>query len=264
MLSLSISITPEAIGSIESDLAKTLYEVNPLHRVEALARGLGFSTYASMLAASKSSPGSTAVFDWKAADECLKTHGFTVPAEPFFVAIGRVAIQQLLVREAQLTTDGMGLNPLHRPLTGKREDRKEYAARFQRCREEFKGDHEVKQFLRALAFVTNIRRVETINRTLSSYRLKHNAERFSSTYPDGTRLGPDYVSNGALIAAAIHAGFQYWKHPGTTEVAFNMSRESIGTLYVETQEAEKRDKERRLAAGPGLASSKEHQPSAPL
>jgi len=42
---------------------------------------------------------------------------------------------------------------------------------------------------------------------MSSYGLKHAAEKFACTYPEGAVLGPRYVSNGALIAAAVHAGF---------------------------------------------------------
>lgn len=39
-----------------------------------------------------------------------------------------------------------------------------------------------------------------------SYWVKHIAENFACSYPEGEKLGPRYVSNGVLIAAAIHAG----------------------------------------------------------
>jgi hypothetical protein len=229
MFSLSISITPEAINSIESDLTKSLSEIKASHRAEALARGLGFSTYASMLAASESGSGSIAMFNWIVADEYLKTHGFTAPMEPFFVAIGRVAIQQLLVREAQLTMDGIGISTLY----GKKENDKERTTRFQGRRKEFLGDYAVKQFLRALAFVSCIRPIKSINEKINSYRLKHMAEKFACTYPDGHRLGPAYVANGALVAAAIQAGFQYQDDGTPTNVTFNMSQESIDDLHTQ-------------------------------
>jgi hypothetical protein len=55
------------------------------------------------------------------------------------------------------------------------------------------------------------------------------------TTADGTTIGPQYVSNGALIAAALSAGFKmktYIDRRGydAINVSFNMSKRAIDDL----------------------------------
>ena len=54
MFVLRIPVTLSAIELIKADLTKHLSEVKSSHRVEAIGRGLGFRTYAALLAASRS------------------------------------------------------------------------------------------------------------------------------------------------------------------------------------------------------------------
>jgi hypothetical protein len=54
MFVLRIGITPQSVNQLKSGLAKSLPDVKSSHRAEALGRGLGFRTYASLLAESRS------------------------------------------------------------------------------------------------------------------------------------------------------------------------------------------------------------------
>jgi hypothetical protein len=69
-------------------------------------------------------------------------------------------------------------------------------------------------FIRAVEWLRHIPRRKTVN--LGSYGLKHQAERW----------GGDYVSNGALIAAAIQLGFEVKRIPGTPNALINVAGRS--------------------------------------
>lgn len=80
--------------------------------------------------------------------------------------------------------------------------------------------------------------------------MKHIAENFKCTYPDGEKLGPHYVPNGVLIAAAIHAGFMTKSHFDelgyhTLNVTFNMSKPCLDDLDYEVRPDSGRSQDRR-------------------
>ncbi len=60
--------------------------------------------------------------------------------------------------------------------------------------------------------------IQGINERHSSYGLKHMIEHSGAA---------DYVTNGAFIAAAIHAGFTYKLTPHSPNVMFNISEKSL-------------------------------------
>ena len=83
-----------------------------------------------------------------------------------------------------------------------------------------------------------VRPTKTIRKGTGSYRLKHIAENYACTYPEGEKLGPTYVTNGVLIAAALHAGFRmktYVDERGydCVNVSFNMSKPCLDDLDCE-------------------------------
>ena len=97
------------------------------------------------------------------------------------------------------------------------------------------SDHATEQFLLSLAFLARVQPTKTIRPYTNSYWLKHIAENYGCTYPEGHELGPQYVSNPALIAAAIHAGFEYKTYVDelgydSLNVRFNMSKTSLVDL----------------------------------
>jgi hypothetical protein len=84
---------------------------------------------------------------------------------------------------------------------------------FAKARAELRSDG-ISYFIRAVEWLRHIPRRKTVN--LGSYWLKHQAERW----------GGDYVSNGALIAAAIHLGFKVERISGTPNALINVAGQS--------------------------------------
>jgi len=172
----------------------------------------------------------------------LTDHGFHETSRPFYLAAGRVAVRAVLDTEPRLTLHGIGVGRPKRKDDGKWETPRELYARVRQSREEYVSDSGVEEFLAALAFVERITPTKTIRPNTGSYRLKHIAEKYTCTYPDGGRLGPRYVSNGALIGAAIHAGFKYKTFIDelgydSLNVDFNMSKPALVDLDCEIRSA---------------------------
>lgn len=84
---------------------------------------------------------------------------------------------------------------------------------FAKARAELQSDG-ISYFIRAVEWLRHIPTRKTVN--LGSYGLKHQAERW----------GGDYVSNGALIAAAIHLGFKVERISGTPNALINVAGRS--------------------------------------
>ena len=232
MPALHIAVTRTALDALKLDLAHALPDVKSSHRCEALARALGFATYAAARAGTEG--GSDA--GRREADGCtfaayLAEHGFAIDTVPLHLGIGRAAMAEVLAAEPNLTMEGMGVGDRER--VGDRwETGEERRARFDSSRALLLTDDGVEQFLRALACVWRIAPTKQFTGRHSSYGLKHLAEKLPCTYPDGQRLGPDHVANGALIAAALHAGFRaktYTDPVGrmSLNVSFNMSLRSV-------------------------------------
>lgn len=238
MFAPRIPITLANIETIKLRLAKSLGEVKSSHRVEAIARGLGFRTNASLRAAAKSAPLVLARADGVCFIGYLAEHDFAVSSSSFLKAVASVAIQEVLTKLPRLSMRGYGCGQPQRLDEGKWETPEQTYRRFLKDRAEFLADDAAEQFLLALAFVSRVQPIKTISQHNGSYGLKHIAESYSCTYPDGERLGPRYVANGALIAAAVHAGFRfkhYFDHLGyeAINVSFNMSKRSIEELDCE-------------------------------
>lgn len=246
MPALRIAVTRSALDVIKADLNRTLPAVKSSHRCEALARALGFGTYAAARAATdQGADAGRREADGGAFAAYLAEHGFAVDTIPFHLTIGRAAMAEVLAAEPDLTMEGMGIGPWKR-MGDRLENAEERRARFDASRAKLLTDGGIGQFLRALACVSRVAKTKGITGRNTSYGLKHLAEGLPCTYPEGQRLGPDYVSNGALIAAACHAGFRIKTH--TVEggrlflnTTFNMSLRSLRELRKE-RDAAKRER----------------------
>lgn len=220
------------IPTLKGHLALELPGVRSSHRVEALARGLGWNTYAAARAALEAGAVERTV-DNRAFIAYPTDHGF--PDMPFD-ALGRTvarvkfgaqvaAINAVLEATPLLTTHGYGIYQSRRErLTP--EDREE---KFQEGRRDLLGSRSIDGFLRATAFLARFSKRRTINRRFSSYGLKHHAEQFHSEqgHPD------PYVSNGVFIAAAIHLGFT--AKPDGLVAFFNISTRPTTVLPARTR-----------------------------
>ncbi len=198
MFTLEITVTPDRLDAIKGDLTRTLPYIKSSHRCEAIARGLGFRTYASARTLARSKAPDSVPVHGRAFIDYLAEHGFVVSAEPFYHAAAKVALRDIAKMHPRLTMWGIGIGQPERKADGKWENWQDRKAKFIEAREELMSDGAVGSFLTSLAFATKVKRTMTIREGTSSYWLKHIAENFVCTYPHGNKLGPQYVSNGAF------------------------------------------------------------------
>ncbi|SUS06830.1 conserved hypothetical protein [uncultured Defluviicoccus sp.] len=238
MFTLSIVASAEALGAIKAELTRKLPDVKSSHRCEAIARGLGFRTNAAAIAAVKSGTPETAQIQGNLFTTYLAYHGFDVPPKLLYHAAAKVALRDVSERLPKLTMWGIGLGRPRRKQDGRWEDFCDMTAKFQRGRMELVSDGAVESFLTSLAFLARVTPTKTIRKGTSSYWLKHIAENYTSTYPEGEKLGPTYVANGVLIAAALHADFNIKTRVDEMgyddlNVSFNMSKPCLKDLDCE-------------------------------
>jgi hypothetical protein len=233
---LRIPVSSDRLKLIKADLARILPDVKSSHRCEAMARGLGFNTYAAALSAGKSGTAGTAKVRGDRFIAYLAEHGFVVCPKAFYTAAAKIALRDVAERVPKLTVWGIeGGRPTRKP-DGRLEDAREWGARFVEGRKELVD--RAKPFLASLAFLDRVTRTKTIRNGTGSYWVKHIAENYCCSYPEGEELGPTCVPNGALIAAAIHAGFRiktYEDYRGYDDinVSFNMSEGCLKDLDCE-------------------------------
>ena len=230
MFTLEILIAfPEQINSMKADLTKYLPHIKSSHRVEALARALGFKTYASLRANDLLCSPIQGDVNWLAFSNYLEGKGFQPTAKPLYLATGRAAIKLILNEYPKLTYEGVGVNTQHHY----GETTQEYVERFRQARKDMLLDSSVEQFLRSYSVVSRISGTKTITKKRGAYGLKHIAEKARLTYPDGEESETKYVCTGSLIFAALNAGFHYKEIEGSQSVFFNMLQKSIDDLDCE-------------------------------
>ncbi len=235
MLKLAVPLCKSGLNRIKSELVRTLPEVKSSHRCEALARGVGYNTYAALLAHLQTDKTIEVEVDETVFKAYLIKHDFDVVGHPLYFALAREAIFQVQERHYILTLWGVAVGRRKYKDNGKLETSVEFNARFRAARDELVSDYAVKQFLLSLALIARIPKTKTIREGTGSYRLKHIAENYRCTYPDGDSLGPSYVANGAFIVAAVHAGHKFKTYVDElgyedVNVSFNMSKSAIDEL----------------------------------
>lgn len=169
-------------------------------RVEALARGLGFNTYAGLRSALNA--GSVlAEIDEKAFTEHLHRKGTQVGPRVLQRVIIRTLLEPIIEANPWLTTHGFGV-PRHRYSTAEA-----FREEMESSRQEFSKDKTCDQFELALIMLQRCERRKTLNRDFHTYNLKHTAENLSREMEFRTELD-NYISNGVFIAAALYEGFE--------------------------------------------------------
>lgn len=201
---MKASLSMSDIAAIKAELGRRLPNVKSSHRVEAMARGLGWKTNAALRAVLASGQTEYEISD-KAFFVYLASHGFTgVSPTTLADAMGcvftdvsaRDAILAVLAKEPSLIQRGFYVWSRKEVIDLDEEREAMFDASF------------VDQFKRSCEFLAPaIRRVK-INKSRSSYGYKHDAERM---FRD-RGLDDAYICKGALIAAAIHLGFRYKKN----------------------------------------------------
>ena len=205
----------EQIDSMKADLTNYLPHIKSSHRVEALARGLGFKTYATLRAVDLFWDGPFwAEVNWSAFNDYLKEKGFNSTAKPLYLAAGRACIR--------LSMGFRDYQSLARHV---------YAERHEQGRENILSDTAIEEFLRAYSIVSKIPGTRTITKKRSAYDLKNIIEEVSFTYPDGEVSPPSSVASGSVVLAAL--GARFWFRPLSGElpnIHFNMLQSAIGDL----------------------------------
>lgn len=258
MFTLTIAVNAANLDTIKLALTRALPDVKSSHRCEAIARGLRFRTYASLLEAVRSGGEQVATADGSAFREYLASQDFNVTSPPFYRAVGLAALKSVAESYPRLTDIGIGVGP-PRNRGGYWQTAAEHQAMFAEGRADLVSEGSVEAFLLSLAFVQRVERTKTVRPATNSYWLKHIAENYTCSYPDGEELGPRYVSNGSLIAAAIYAGFQLKTSVDdygydSMNAGFNMSKASLYDLDCEirpdgARANSRRERERQRSQG---------------
>lgn len=201
---MKVPISHADMIQLKAELLALAPTIKASHRVEAMARGLGFNSHAALLTALNAGGLSCAVND-QAFVAFLQARGGGEVADELLteavvgakLAAPRTAIQAILNGQPELCANGFKSYARHRSL----EEEAEY---FVTSRQAMLDVPYVAQFVRALAFLETKQKGASVSRKRTSYGYKHDAEGFHrAADPDGD----PYVANGMFIAAAMHLGF---------------------------------------------------------
>ncbi len=204
---MKLSITLSDVEHMKADLRAALPDVKSSHRVEALARGLGWSTNAAMRTALGFGP-VVATADEDAFLEYLREHSFDGPRDCMMRTLAKAGIRRAMDIEPSLTHFGYGV------YRDRKQTPEERRAKFAENRAKMLETFAADEFARAVAFLSQFGRCKTFNLKSSSYGLKHGAEGFAG----------GYVANGMLIAAALALGFSARPtHADSPNAFFNIS-----------------------------------------
>ena len=111
MFQLSLPLTTTILDITKLALTRALPEVKSSHRCEAMARGFGYRTYASLLEQARSN--SIATIDDAALRAYLLQHDFNVPGSAFCRAGAKAALHAVAERFPSLTDIGFGIGDLN-------------------------------------------------------------------------------------------------------------------------------------------------------
>lgn len=213
---MKFSISSADIDPLKGYLLALAPQVKSSHRVEAMARGLGFNSHAALRSALAHGAVECAINDHEFAAFLLERGSEAVPADVLSDAVvstkfaeQRAAIEAVLAGEPDLSANGF------RTYDGRRTSQ-ENADSFQASRSKMLQASHLAQFARAVAYLRTLETSKTVSRRGTSYGYKHDAERFhEAANPHGNA----YVANGMFIAAALHLGFTI-KRDGESPNAF--------------------------------------------
>ena len=198
---MQLTITADSVEDMKSDLRLALPGAGSCHRTEALARGLGWRTYAAMRASLDAGPAERGV-EPDAFAAYLAEHGGAATGEHLVQAALRAQIRTVLAVQDQLTRAGFGICRANQLSVA------EWRSKFARERASMLDDEAVLEFGRACSYLALLTTTKAPNRSHSSYGIKHAAERHHRPQVSGDRTVNVYVSNGMLLAAAFHLGLR--------------------------------------------------------
>ena len=221
---VKITVTADLIDDMKSDLRRALPGAGSCHRTEALARGLGWKTYAAMKASLRAGPAERDI-DPAAFAAYLSAQGAAATGEHLVQVVMRSQIRAVLAAQDRLTHAGFDIPRDSRLSVA------EWRAKFDRERAFMLGDEAVLEFRRACSFLVLLTTTKTPNRSHTSYGIKHAAERHHRRQASGDRMVNVYVSNGMLLTAAFHLGLRVSRIAWDSQNAYlNVSSRALREL----------------------------------
>jgi hypothetical protein len=225
---MRVTLNTDDLPSIKAYLHCSLPGHKPSLRIEAAARGLGFTTYAGLRDALSAGAVTVSADDRRFCAELGIPFEIDERFNRFLSrAIARIELHRVLDAHRLLTQRGFDSawmrvsgemdKPLNERLTMLEERRKEA----------YEDDWSLDQFELAWIYLSRQRMIKSVNRRTGSYGLKHRAENLMREFGHFRPLG-NYVSNGMLIAAAYALGFEVRPiAPDNYNAYFNISMVTV-------------------------------------
>jgi hypothetical protein len=202
---MTMQLTSHDVDGIKRELGHLLSDVKSSHRVEAMARGLGFQTNASLRALLQNGQADCTVGD-SAFETYLIDRGFPKPPYATLTeAVSRVretqtrqAIAAVMDAFPELSSIGFDV------YDGENKTESQRQADFEESRAQMLTSRYVEQFKHCVALLSTKPKSANFNTEFTTYKIKHAVER----HLEGLGIPNFHISNGMLIAAAAHLGFQ--------------------------------------------------------
>jgi len=205
---MRVTLNTDDLPSIKAYLHRSLPDHKPSLRIEAAARGLGFTTYGGLRDALSAGAVTVSADDRRFCAELGIQFEIDERFNRFLSrALARIELHRVLDAHRLLTQRGFDSawmrvsgemdKPLSERLTMLEERRKEA----------YEDDWSFDQFELAWIYLSRQQMIKSVNRRTGSYGLKHRAENLMREFGHFRPLG-NYVSNGMLIAAAYALGFE--------------------------------------------------------
>ncbi len=205
---MRVTLNGSDLDLLKTHLRLANPDLSPSQRIEAAAKGLGYTTYAGLRAALMERAVEVEANE-KLYCELLEIDrrvDSRFAVRPLGRALAKIELSRALKEHENLTERGFdsvwlgGSDELALPFADR--------VRLLKVRraETFSSDWAADQFELAWFYLSRQSRTKNINRRTGSYGLKHRAEGLNRKYGLFEPLG-NYVSNGMLIAAACSLGF---------------------------------------------------------
>lgn len=229
---MHLTISNTTLDYLKDNLRASVPGTGASLRMEGMARGCGFNTYAGMR--ERLARGATSVSVNDATFLSFLGHP-DVEVGPrdrtLSHAIARSMLKPVLDQQSTLTE--RGFDSIWRG--GPEEQRKSRDERTEllaaRRAETYRSAWAVDQFELSLIYLSRQERIKSANRKIGSYGLKHRAENLSRKFGLFTHLG-DYVSNGMLLAAAYASGFSVTPDGGDSlNGSLNISMRTVNLAW---------------------------------
>lgn len=195
---LPVYVSAFSVSIIDAAVASSLPALPQFARSYAVARGLGFRDGASLQSAIAGRTAGPVDADGQSFATHLVRMDHQATASMFYNAAALSALHLVARFRPLLGRSGYG------PIIDQPSDLKDDVDRLALA-----SPVSVSGFLQATAFLQTVRGCLDDAPTANSYALKHIAERRRCSYPDGSRVGTGYVTNGEMIAAGIYVGLNW-------------------------------------------------------